>query len=361
MFARILSAIAAVMLAAAPAAAAQDVRLPAPGPQGPLAATASEIAPVLVAPWGQAPADAYVVRYFPGVTFRQGQAPVYMSASQRPAGFGFEAPALGVGLEGRSPAGHGWQLLANYSSSPLAVAPDPRLVLHGFWLPQHTWGLDADVGLDPRGTLGAELGTVLLLPDSRLRLAGGRQEGGGQPGYGWGQATLGRDFPGFGTSAGLTLFAGQDGAGLGGADLWHSWLPTPSLRLATTGSLGIGDARLPIGRRLGVGLISAGGATADARGACRGEVAVPLARGLAWGWKPLATLAQVEGAAFVEGGYAYGASDRRDGVRAGAGCELGFALDTGLGMPLGLGVGVAVPVGGPPVVYLTTAGVRFSR
>lgn len=324
---------------------------------------------VLLTPWPGARADAYVLRYFPGLTFRQGQAPVRSSPTDAPVAPGFEAPALGVGLEGRSPAGYGWQLLANYAASPLAPAPDPRLVMHGFWLPHHRWGFDADVGLDPRGSVATELGTSLLLgpdarPDMRLRVGAGRQEGAGVPGYGYGQASLARDWPGLGLTAGASAFTGQDGASLGSLDGWHAWQPTGTLRLASTGSLGLGDPRLPAGRRLGVGLVSAGGATADARAALRTEIATPLARGLRWGWAPVATLAQVEGALFLEGAFARGTTDAFDGPRAGLGVQLDLMADTALGMPFTLGLGVAMPAWGPdatPRFYVGTSGARFAR
>ena len=274
-----------------------------------------------------------------------------------------------MGLEGRSPAGHGWQLLANWSSTPLAPAPDPRLVLHGFWLPHHRWGFDADVGLDPRGSVATELGTSLLLgpegrPDLRLRLGAGRQEGAGVPGYGYGQASLTHDLPGLGLTTGVAGFAGQDGASLGSLDAWHAWRPLASLRLASTGSLGAGDPRLPAGRRLGVGLVSAGGATADVRLAGRSEVAMPLARGLGWGIASLATLAQLEGAVFLEGALARGTTDAFEGPRAGVGLQLDLVADTALGLPITLGLGVALPVLGPdsvPRFYIGTSGARFPR
>jgi hypothetical protein len=359
---------------ALPAHAAEQVGPPLPPEPGEVAILVRDDAgqvvnKVLVTPWPEAPPDAYVLRYFPGLTFRQGQAPVRPSEAAAPIAAGFEAPALGVGLEGRSPRGHGWQLLANWSSSPLAPAPDPRLVLHGFWLPHHRWGFDADVGLDPRGSTTAELGTSLLLGpdgrmDQRLRVGAGRQEGSGVPGYGYGQASFTRDFAGLGLTAGLSGFLGQDGASLGGLDAWHTWLPMPDLRCATTGSIGLGDPRLPAGRRLGVGLVASGPATADARAAARTEIAVPLARRIGWGWAPVATLAQVEGAVFVEGAIARGTSDGRDGARTGVGCQLDFTADTALGMPFTLGIGVAVPVtgaDGAPRVYVGTSGVRFGR
>ncbi len=324
---------------------------------------------VRVTPWPESAADTYVVRYFPGVTFRQGQAPVRPSAAEMLAPPGYEAPALGVGLEGRSPAGYGWQLLANWSSSPLAAAPDPRLVLHGFWLPHHRWGFDADVGLDPRGSLATELGTSLLLgpdgrPDLRLRIGAGRQEGAGVPGYGYVQVTVTRDVQALGLTTGFTGFTGQDGAALGTLDAWHAWLPWPALRIASNGSVGAGDPRLPAGRRLGLGLVAAGAATADARLATRTEIAAPLLRGLTWGWAPVATLAQLEGALFMEGALARGTTDGHDGARAGVGLQLDLLADTALGMPLTLGVGVAMPVGGPdgaPRFYIGTSGARFPR
>jgi hypothetical protein len=307
-----------------------------------------------------------VVRYYPGVTFRQGPAPVRGDAAAPLPPPSFEAPALGVGLEGRSPAGHGWQLLANYSASPLTPAADPRLVLHGFWLPHHRWGLDADVGLDARGTLGAELGTSLLFgpgpwPDHRLRLAAGRQAGAAQPGYGWAQASLARDLPAWGTTTGLTLFAGQDGAALGSLDAWHAWTPLADLRLASSASLGLADPRLPPGRQMGLGLVSAGGTTATRRVACRTEVATPLARRLGWGWREAARLDQVEGALFLEGAAGGGTSDARDGARAGVGAEVTVTADTALGLPVTLGVGVACGLDGMPRVYLATSGARFGR
>ena len=362
------------LLIAPPAQAAAGAAARPPGEPGELAIEVRDEAgrlvnTVLLTPWPETKADAYVLRYYPGVTFRQGQAPVRPNATDAHAPPAFEAPALGVGLEGRSPSGHGWQLLANWSSSPLAPAPDPRLVMHGFWLPHHRWGFDADVGLDPRGSVATELGTSLLLgpdgrPDMRLRVGAGRQEGAGVPGYGYGQASLARDWAGAGLTTALSGFTGQDGASLGSLDAWHAWQPRATLRLASNGSLGLGDPRLPAGRRLGVGLVSAGGATADARVACRTELAAPLARGLGWGWAPVGTLAQVEGALFVEGAVARGATDGFEGARAGVGCQLDLMADTALGMPFTLGVGVAVPAIGPdhaPRFYVGTSGMRFPR
>lgn len=367
-------ALAFSLLVAPPAHAAEPlVARPAPDP-GVMAIEVRDeaghlINRVLLTPWPWTSADASVVRYFPGLTYRQGQAPVHASAADAPAPSGYGAPALGVGLEGRSPAGYGWQLLANWSSSPLAPTPDPRLVLHGFWLPHHRWGLDADVGLDPRGAMATELGTSLLLgpdgqPALRLRLGAGRQEGAGVPGYGFGQASLTRELPAFGLTTGVSAFAGQDGASLATFDAWHAWQPWPTLRLASTSSLGAGDPRLPAGRRLGVGLVAAGGSTADARLASRSELATPLARGLDWGWGPLARLAQVEGAVFLEGAIARGTTDQHDGLRGGVGVQLDLLVDTALGMPLTLGLGVAMPIGGPdgaPRFYVGTSGARFPR
>ena len=65
---------------------------------------------VVLTPWPVFSTDSYVLRYFPGLTFKQGQAPVRPeSAPMMPPAAG--PMGLGVGLEGRLQNSVGWQML----------------------------------------------------------------------------------------------------------------------------------------------------------------------------------------------------------------------------------------------------------
>jgi hypothetical protein len=313
---------------------------------------------VVVTPWPAAPTDAYLLRYFPGLTFKQGQAPV------RPQGAPMMPPAqgpmgLGIGLEGRLRGEHGWQVLANMGSSPFAPSLTPSFSLHGYWLPHPNWGLDADVGYSLSGTLSSEVGTSLIMWDGQgpgaapalahqLRASVGHQTltQGPLAGYDYGQLTLFRDDTlSIGLASNATLFAGLDGAWRANMDAQRYVGLTEGLTLRLNGSVGTGDPRLPLVNKLTAGLMSQDWLPTQARVNGRLSLLAPLARGLDFPMGPVATLAQVEGNVFIEGAQLWGPENpARAGTLAGVGAEVVLVQDTVLGFPLALSVGYAVPV-----------------
>lgn len=338
---------------------------------------------LLVTPWPDAPTDAYLLRYFPGLTFKQGQAPV------RPRGAPMMPPAqgpmgLGVGLEGRLRGDHGWQVLANMGASPFAPSLNPLFSLHGYWLPHPNWGLDGDVGFNLAGTFTSEFGTSLILWDGQgpttstsvlahqLRAAIGRQApvAAGQSPYDYGQMTLFRDDTmTIGLASNATMLVGLDGAWRASMDAQRALAVTDGLWLRLNGSVGTSDPRLPIQNRLGAGLLSQDWMTARSRANTRLSVLTPLARGLSVPMG-LSTLAQVEGNLFVEGAHLWGADrPHQEGLQAGVGMELVLLQDTIMGFPLALNIGYAVPVYSgqgltapwPGRFYITTTDAVFPR
>lgn len=339
---------------------------------------------VVVTPWPAAPTDAYLLRYFPGLTFKQGLAPV------RPKGAPMMPPAqgpmgLGIGLEGRLRGEHGWQVLANMGSSPFAPSLTPRFSLHGYWLPHPNWGLDGDVGFDWNGNLTSEVGTSMILWDGpgpasaspvlahQLRAAVGHQTlmQHGPTGYDYGQLTLFRDDTAtIGLASNASVFMGLDGgwrATMDGqrADRLTDWL---SVRL--NGSVGTSNPQLPQADRIGSGLYSQDWVTARHRVYGRISVLTPLARGLGIPLGPVATLAQVEGNLFVEGAQLWNADvTGREGLSSGVGVELVLLNDTVMGFPLAINVGYALPVTNgagftspfPGRFYLSTTDAFFPR
>lgn len=339
---------------------------------------------LVVTPWPETPPDAYLLRYFPGLTFKQGQAPV------RPRGAPMMPPAqgpmgLGVGLEGRRLGEHGWQVLANMGSSPFAPTLDPRFSLHGYYLPHPNWGLDGDVGVDLRGTLTSEFGTSLIMwggdgptgPSPvlahQLRFAVGRQAPmtAGLAGYNYGQLTLFRDdVAAFGWSSNLSLFGGLDGAWRATLDGQHI---TPlserwHVRLGT--SAGWSDGPLSLPNRLGAGLVSHDWLTAQGRLGGRVSLLTPLFQGLGLPLGPVAVLDQVEGSVFAEGVTLWRPDvPDRGGVLAGFGAEVVLVQDTVIGLPLSLNLGYAMPVYDgrgflspfPGRFYITTTDAFFPR
>ncbi len=313
---------------------------------------------VVVTPWPDAPMDAYLLRYFPGLTFKQGQAPV------RPRGAPMMPPVqgpmgLGIGLEGRLRAEHGWQALMTMGSSPFAPSLTPSFSLHGYWLPHPNWGLDGDVGYSLNGTLTSEFGTSLILWDGQgpsvaapvlvhqLRAAVGHQtlSLGAPTGYDYGQLTLFRDdTAAIGLASNASLFAGLDGAWRATMDAQRADRLTDWLAVRINSSVGTSSPTLPLANRIGAGLMSQDWATAQGRLYGRVSALTPLAQGLAI---PLGvgTLAQVEGSLYVEGAELWRAdTPGREGFSSGLGAELVLVHDTVLGFPLTLNVGYALPL-----------------
>jgi hypothetical protein len=314
-------------------------------------ALAEEPAPLVITPWPVDDPNANVLRLYPGLTFKQGQAPIHDPAD-RPAVPAEGGMALGIGLERRLGASRAFQLLANFSPSPFTPVFDPHFSLHGYMLPLPNWGLDGDLAMDLHGALTAEAAGSWLLPQERggltpfrqARLAVGRRaltDPGA--GYGYGQLSLFRDDPGWGLGGSLTLFSTAGGwrcslDGTRGQDL-ASWL-----RWRLDASAGTSGGLLPAGDRLGAGLLSHDWQTAAARASVRSSLVAPLLRGLSLGYKPLAVLRQVEGSVYLEGAGLWGAdAPSRDGPLAGVGADVVLVSDTGLGFPLALSVGYAVP------------------
>lgn len=329
---------------------------------------------IVVTPWPDAPTDAYYLRYFPGVTFKQGQAPV------RPRGAPMMPPAqgpmgLGVGLEGRLRGEHGWQVLANMGASPFAPSLTPQFSVHGYWLPHPNWGLDGDVGFNLAGTLTSELGTSLILWDGagpatdtpvlahQLRAAVGHQAPTfpGQVHYDYGQLTLYRDdTASIGLASNASFLVGLDGAWRASVDAQRSFWLADWLSLRANTSAGLSDPRLPLQNRLGAGLLSQEWLPTQSRVNGRLSLLAPLARGLSVPMGPVATLAQVEGNLFLEGAWVQAAD--RAGPLAGVGAEVVILQDTMFGFPLTLNLGYALPVtGGPGRFYVTTTDPFFPR
>jgi len=321
-------------------------------------ALADEPAPLVITPWPVEDPNANVLRFYPGLTFKQGQAPIYDDGT-RPAVPAEGGMALGFGLERRMGATKAFQLLANLAPSPFSPVFDPHFSLHGYMLPKPSWGLDGDLSTDMRGALTAEGATSWLLrggpdgpaPFRQARFALGRRaltDPGA--GYGYGQLSLYRDDPGWNLGSSLTLFSTLDGwrASLDGTRTQDL---AARLRWRLDGSVGTSGGVLTAGDRLGAGLLSHDWQTAAARASLRSSLVTPLLRGLEVGYKPVALLRQVEGSFYVEGAELYGAdAPSRDGPLAGVGAELVLVTDTGLGFPLALSVGYAVPCwgqGGP--------------
>lgn len=328
-------------------------------------------------PWPQAPADAYMLRYFPGLTFKQGQAPV------RPRGAPMMPPAqgpmsLGLGLEGRRAGVHGWQVLTTFGSSPFVPALSPRLTLHGYMLPHPNWGLDGDASVGLDGTLTTEFGTSLIMWEAgaapsesaalahQLRLAVGSQAlaGGSYP---YGQLTLFRDdTPTLGFASNLSLFGGLDGGWRALVEGQRTMRLGEGLGLRLGGSAGWSGGRLPAPHRLSPGLVSHDWQPADGRLHGRLAALTPLARGLDLALGPLATLTQIEASGYLEGARIWGAAPG-PGALAGLGAELTLVQDTILGMPLALNLGYAVPIWGiegaaapwPGRVYFMTTDAFF--
>lgn len=339
---------------------------------------------LVVTPWPEAPRDAYLLRYFPGLTFKQGQAPV------RPRGAPMMPPVqgpigLGVGLEGRRLGEHGWQVLANLGSSPFAPSLDPRFSLHGYYLPHPNWGLDGDVGLDLRGTLTSEFGTSLIMWGGggpagaspvlahQLRFAIGRQAPAatGLDGYHYGALTLFRDDTAtLGWSSNVSLFGGLDGAWRATLDGQTLTALTERLHLRLGTSAGWSDGPLSLPNRLGAGLVSHDWQTAQGRLGGRVSLLTPLAQGLALPLGPVAVLDQIEGSVFAEGATLYrpDAPDRGP-VLAGVGAEVVLVQDTVIGIPLSLNLGYAMPIYDgrgftspfPGRFYITTTDAFFPR
>jgi hypothetical protein len=317
---------------------------------GPAFADEAPPAPLVITPWPVEDPNANVLRFYPGLTFKQGQAPI-RDEGVRPAVPAEGGMALGVGLEGRLGESRAFQLLANLSPSPFAPVFDPRFSLHGYLLPKPYWGLDGDLATDLHGALTAEAATSWLLrpdggeapPFRQARLAVGRRSLTGPEGYGYGQLSLFRDDPAWALGSSLTLFST-----LGG---WRCSLDgtrtqdlADFLRWRLDGSVGRSGGALPSADRLGAGLLSHDWQTSAARASLRSSLVAPLVRGLALGYKPIAQLRQVEGSVFLEGAGLMGAdAPSRDGALAGLGAELVLVSDTGLGFPLALSLGYAVP------------------
>ncbi|MDB5097167.1 MAG: hypothetical protein JWM80_1588 [Cyanobacteria bacterium RYN_339] len=314
-------------------------------------AHAEEPEPLVITPWPVDDPNAHVLRFYPGLTFKQGQAPIH-DEGVRPAVPAEGGMALGIGLEGRLGESRAFQLLANLSPSPFAPVFDPRFSLHGYMLPRPSWGLDGDLATDLHGALTAEAAASWLLrptverspPFRQARLAVGRRaltDPGA--GYGYGQLSLFRDDPGWLLGSSLTLFSTLGGwrcsfDGTRTQDL------TDRLRWRLDGSVGGSGGVLPAGDRLGAGLLSHDWQTAATRASLRSSLVAPLLRGLELGYKPVALLRQVEGSLYLEGAGLVGAdAPSRDGGLAGLGAELVLVSDTSLGFPLAISLGYAVP------------------
>ncbi|MFP5502218.1 MAG: hypothetical protein ACLGIN_06995, partial [Candidatus Sericytochromatia bacterium] len=330
-------------------------------------------------PWPEAPQDAYMLRYFPGLTFKQGQAPV------RPRGAPMMPPAqglmsLGIGLEGRRAGAHGWQVLTTFGASPFAPSLSPRFTLHGYMLPHPNWGLDGDASVDLDGTLTTEFGTSLIMweagtPPSeapalahQLRLALGNQAlaAGAYP---YGALTLFRDDTAtLGVASNLSLFGGLSGGWRALVEGQSTLRLTDGLGLRLGSSAGWSGGPLPAPNRLSPGLVSHDWQPADGRLQGRLAVLTPLARGLDWAMGPLATLTQVEASGYMEAAHLWGLPGSQ-GAMAGLGAELTLVQDTILGMPLALNVGYAVPIWGiggavspwPGRIYIMTTDAFFPR
>lgn len=337
---------------------------------------------LVVTPWPETPPDAYLLRYFPGLTFKQGQAPV------RPRGAPMMPPAqgpmaLGVGLEGRRLGEHGWQVLANMGASPFSPSLDPRFSVHGYYLPHPNWGLDGDVGVDLRGTLTSELGTSLIMWDGagpsshspvlahQLRFALGRQAppGLGMPGYNYGQLTLFRDdVAAIGWSSNMSLFGGLDGAWRATVDGQRSHPITEKWHLRLGTSVGWSDMPLTSQNRLGAGLVSHDWLTSQGRLTGRMTMLTPLAQGLNFPMG-LATLDQIEASVFAEAASLWRPDQPDRGALAGLGAEIVLVQDTIVGIPLSLNLGYAMPIYDgrgftspfPGRFYITTTDAAFPR
>lgn len=315
--------------------------------------SAAAPAPLVITPWPVSDPYANVLRYYPGLTFKQGEAPIHYEDAL-PSVPDEGSMALGFGLEGRQGPSRAWQMLANLSPSPFSPSFDPHFELHGYLLPQASWGLDGNLSTDIHGAVTTELATSWLCPPEtwttrffrQARLAMGRRAlddlGNG---YGYGQLTFFRDDPALFTSSSATAFSTLGGGWRGTLDAYYGQPIVPRLRLRADGSVGTSGGPLPAGDRLGAGLLSQDWQTAATRASARVGLVAPLVQGIAYGWAPVATLRQIEVGTYVEGGRLWGADGPPgDGFLAGTGAELVLVSDTGLGFPLALSLGYALPV-----------------
>lgn len=307
-------------------------------------------APLLITPWPVSDPYANVLRFYTGLTFKQGWAPI-RSEDATPAVPDEGGMALGFGVEGRAGPGEAWQVLANLSPSPFAPVFDPRISLHGYLLPRPNFGLDGDLSSDMHGALTTEVATSWLCPPSSLaaplfyeaRLALGRRAvndvGGG---YGYGQVTFFRGDP---LASSVTAYGTPDGGWRGSWDTTRMADLTARLKLRLDASVGTSGGPLPPGDRLGAGLLSQDWETSATRASSRVGLVAPLWQGLDLSLYHLITLRQIEGDGYVEGARLWGAdAPYSDGFLAGTGTEIVLVNDTCFGFPLALSLGYALPV-----------------